>query len=207
MSHIWNCARNSLEISFLFLFRSKTEPPCSTVRRIMYRYLIYLCDRTRCQSIRKGDRPETGRSRRKTGDRFSRRGKGVLPARQIVSAPRRISVESYWGSSSLSLPRPSRRVQLSLARILFQAGRYLSTARGKRSDRGETENESKGRPLNAFAIFTVRVLRSVAVDRRTSDAIAILLFFRFVSLGCRRFIDRIVSILSKVALLASLFVG
>lgn len=28
--------------------------PCSHRSRIMYRYLIYLCDRTRCQSIRRG---------------------------------------------------------------------------------------------------------------------------------------------------------
>lgn len=89
--------------SFLAALTVRSSDRATTVRsRIIYRYLIYLCDRPRCQSIRRGNRLETGRGgeERLVID-FPDVEREYLPARQIVSAPLPVYIRGILLESSL----------------------------------------------------------------------------------------------------------
>lgn len=146
--------------SFPAALTVRSSDRAATVRsRIIYRYLIYLCDRPRCQSIRRGNRLETGRGgeERLVIDFPDVEREFCLPGKSFPLLSPYISVESYWRAvcrrpcstflrrSSLLSPLPS----LSLPSLV--PGRYLSTMRWKRSDRaGKQKTNRTGRTMNTL---------------------------------------------------------
>lgn len=141
----------------------RSSDRAATVRsRIIYRYLIYLCDRPRCQSIRRGNRLETGRGgeERLVIDFPDVEREFCLPGKSFPLLSPYISVESYWRAvcrrscstflrrSSLSTP-PLPFSPFSRAWPIFVDDEMETIGSGR-----ETEDESH-RKNDEYALNTL----------------------------------------------------
>lgn len=149
--------------SFPAALTVRSSDRATTVRsRIIYRYLIYLCDRPRCQSIRRGNRLETGRGgeERLVIDFPDVEREFCLPGKSFPLLSPYISVESYWRAvcrrpcstflrrSSLSTP-PLPFSPFSRAWPIFVDDEMETIGSGR-----ETEDESH-RKNDEYALNTL----------------------------------------------------